>query len=211
VIGKDGGVDEAPTVDGPFSDSLERWLESDGVKTLGAIGEVFAEKSFAVTVVLLMIVPATPLPTGGITHVFGAIAVVLGAEMAAGLRTIWLPKRWQAHPLGPIMTEKGLPFVVRSIRRVERLSRPRGAGLLRLRTTHRVIGLMVIVFSASAALAPPFSGLDTLPALGAVLVALGFLLEDIVVVAFGVVSGIGGIALILTVGAAVFRLLRSLI
>jgi hypothetical protein len=96
----------------PFSDQLERWLRSDGTKTLGALSEVFAEKSFAVTIVLLMFVPALPLPTGGISHVFEVIAVVLAAEMALGRRTVWLPERWQRRELGATTTEKAIPFMI---------------------------------------------------------------------------------------------------
>jgi hypothetical protein len=76
-----------------FSDTLEHWLESDEPKTLGAMNDVFAEKAFAVTILLLMFVPALPLPTGGVTHVFEAITVLLsrrrwsGAAERSGSRT----------------------------------------------------------------------------------------------------------------------------
>ena len=56
------------------SDELERWLSSDGDKTLGSLIELFGEKSFAILFVLLLGVPALPLPTGGATHVFEIIA-----------------------------------------------------------------------------------------------------------------------------------------
>src|SRR5215207_8367507 len=56
--------------DAPFSVQLEGWLEADRPKTLGELDELFGEKSFAVTIMFLMFLPALPLPTGGITHVF---------------------------------------------------------------------------------------------------------------------------------------------
>ncbi len=68
-----------------------------------------------------------------------------------------------------------------------------------------------MVFAIAAALAPPFSGLDTFPALGAVLVALAIILEDVVVLALGLVVGTGGVVLIFTIGAALFHLLGSLV
>ena len=129
---------------------------------------MFAEKSFAVTILLLMFVPALPLPTGGISHVFEAITVVLAAQMVLGRRTIWLPERWQHRELGPTTTDKAIPFIVRRIRRVERFSRPRGAWLFEQGWMLRLLGLLVMALAVAAALAPPFSGLDTLPALGAV-------------------------------------------
>jgi hypothetical protein len=66
-------------------------------------------------------------------------------------------------------------------------------------------------FAVGAAIAPPFSGLDTLPAMGAVAVALAIILEDLVVLAIGAVLGTSGIILILTVGAAIVRVLRGLV
>ncbi len=194
----------------PFSDELESWLKSDGEKTLGSMGEVFAERSFAVTILLLMILPATPLPTGGITHVFEVITVLLGLELVIGRKTIWLPARFQRRKLGAMTTEKAVPFIVKRIRQVERFSRPRGVRLFKNGLTLRLIGLVVIVFAVAAALAPPFSGLDTLPALGAVVIALSIILTDVVVLAVGIALGTGGIVLILTVGAALYRGVKSL-
>ena len=194
-----------------FSDQLERWLRGDQTKTLGTLSDAFAEKSFAVTILLLMFVPALPLPTGGISHVFEVITVVIGAEMLLGRRTIWLPERWQRRELGPTTTDKGVPFMIRWIRRVERFSRPRGAWLFGQAWMLRLLGLLMMGLAVAAALAPPFSGLDTLPSLGAVAVVLSIILEDVVVLAIGIGIGTGGVVLILTIGAAIVRVLRSLV
>ena len=192
-----------------FSDQLEHWLRADGPKTLGSLGEVFGEKSFAVTILLLMFVPALPLPTGGITHVFEGITVVVAAQMVLGRRTLLLPKRWQRRELGPLTKDRAIPYMVRWVRRFERFSRPRGRWVFRSRWSLRVLGLLLIGFAASAAIAPPFSGLDTLPALGAVVVALSIILEDVVVLAIGALIGTGGAVIILTLGSAVVRLVRD--
>jgi len=196
--------------DEDFSTQLERWLQGDSPKTLGALGDVFAEKSFAVTILLLMFVPALPLPTGGITHIFELITVVLGVQMVLGLRTILVPKRWRRRELGSLTTEKAVPFIVRRIRWFERFSRPRGAALFERRWFLRILGLVFIALALAAALAPPFTGLDTLPALGAVVVALAVILEDVVVLGIGLVIGTGGVVLILTVGAALLHVVRDL-
>jgi hypothetical protein len=195
----------------PFSGQLERWLRGDETKTLGALGEMFAAKSFAVTILLLMFVPALPLPTGGISHVFEAITVVLAAQVVLGRRTIWLPQRWQHRELGPTTTGKAIPFMIRWVRRVERFSRPRGAWLFEQGWMLRILGLLLMGLAIGAAIAPPFSGLDTLPSAGAVAVALAIILEDVVVLAIGTVIGTGGIVLILTIGAAIVRVFRNLV
>jgi hypothetical protein len=202
------GVEMSSDTD--FSEQLEEWLIGDGPKTLGALGDVFGEKSFAVTVLFLMFVPALPLPTGGVTHVFEVITVLIAAQMILGRRTIWLPQRWQRRELGGLTTGKAVPFMIRRIRWFEKFSRPRAARLIGSRWFLRLLGLVLIGFAVAAALAPPFSGLDTLPALGAVAVALSIILEDVVVLGIGLAIGIGGIALIVTVGATLLHFLRSL-
>jgi hypothetical protein len=194
-----------------FSTRLERWLQSDQPKTLGTLDHVFAEDSFAVAILLLMVVPALPLPTGGISHVLEAASIVLGAEMVAGRRTIWLPRRWRDRPLGGAVTGKAIPKVAGWMRRVERISRPRGSWLFRRGWFHRLLGLVLIVFVVAAALAPPFSGLDTFPALGAVLICLAIILDDALVLGIGVAIGVGGIVLIVTVGATLFHLFERLL
>jgi hypothetical protein len=62
----------------------------------------------------------------------------------------------------------------------------------------------VILFTIAAFIAPPFSGLDTLPALGVVVLSLGVLLEDFAIVAIGVAIGVGGIVLEFVLGKAAF-------
>jgi hypothetical protein len=196
--------------DSSFSDQLEAWLRSEQTKTLGALGDVSGEKSFAVTILFLMFVPALPLPTGGITHVFEVITVLLAAQMVLGRRTIWLPERWQRRELGALTTGKAVPFMIRRIRWFEKFSRPRGERLYRQRWFGRLLGLALMGLAIGSAAAPPFSGLDTLPALGAVAVALSIILEDVVVLGIGLAIGAAGIALILTVGAALLHFLRNL-
>jgi hypothetical protein len=194
----------------PFSAQLERWLKDDRPKTLGRLDDVFGEKSFAVTILILMFLPALPLPTGGITHVFEALTALLGAQMMLGAKTIWLPRKWRNRELGDKTTGKAIPFMVRRIRWFERFSRPRWPHLFERRWFLRLLGLIVIVLAAAAALAPPFSGLDTFPAMGAVVVALGIILGDVVVLVIGIVIGAGGIALILTIGTLLVRSVRHL-
>jgi hypothetical protein len=130
--------------------------------------------------------------------------------MGAGRTTLWLPKRFATRELGASMTEKAVPFISRRIRWFEKYSEPRLAGLFDQRWFVRIIGLVIVVFTLGAIIAPPFSGLDTLPALGIVIICLAIVLGDILMFVIGAVIGAGGIALILTVGAAIAHFLRNL-
>ena len=75
----------------------------------------------------------------------------------------------------------------------------------------RLLGLLVMALAVGAAVAPPFSGLDTLPAFGAVAIALSIILEDVAVLAIGIVIGAVGVTLIVTIGAAIVRILGNLV
>jgi hypothetical protein len=194
-----------------FSDQLERWLKSDADKTLGGLIELFGEKSFAVLFVLLLGIPALPLPTGGATHVFEAIAMLLALQLIANREQIWLPRRWRDLPVGGERQERFIAGLLKMVRRLERISRPRLAFLFGHRLSNIVFGVLAIGGSLGAFLAPPFSGLDTLPALGVVLVSLGVLLEDFLVVAAGIVVGVAGIVLEIDLGGAAVRALGKLV
>ncbi len=155
------------------SAELERWLESDGEKTLGSLVDVFEDKSFAILFVLLLGVPALPLPTGGATHVFEIIAALLALELIAGHKQVWLPERWRKLELAGERQQRFINGLMKMIRRLERFSRPRLAFVLHRRFSDVVFGSLVIAGTAGAFFAPPFTGLDTLPALGVVLLSLG--------------------------------------
>jgi hypothetical protein len=184
------------------STELERWLQSDGEKTLGSLVEVFERKSFAIVFVLLLGVPALPLPTGGATHVFEIIAVVLALQLILGRETIWLPDRWCRLELAGPRQRRFIAGLMRLIRRLERFSRPRLRWLFDHRLSNIVFGVLVIAGCAGAFFAPPFTGLDTLPALGVVLLSLGVLLEDFLVVVAGLAVGTAGVFLEVVLGKA---------
>jgi hypothetical protein len=192
------------------SRELERWLEGDGEKTLGNLVELFEEKSFAILFVLLLGVPALPLPTGGATHVFEIIAVLLAVQLIAGRDHIWLPERWRRLELAGPRQRRFIAGLMKMIRRLERFSRPRLRFLFDHRLSNIVFGLLVIAGCAGAFLAPPFTGLDTLPALGVVLLSLGVLLEDFLLVVLGVAVGVAGVFLEIVLGKAAVKGIGSL-
>jgi len=188
-----------------FSDELSRWLNAEGDKTLGSIIETFEEKSFAVLFVVLLGVPALPVPTGGATHVLEAIAMLLALQLLVGREKIWLPRRWRAITLKGPKHKRFLERLLRLIRWLERRSRPRGRVVFDHRASNTAFGALVVIGTLAAFVAPPFSGLDTLPALGVVLLSLGVLLEDALIAAAGIAVGAGGIALVVLLSRAVVR------
>jgi hypothetical protein len=202
------GPDSGPRTDEPdsspakVSDELQRWLSSDGEKTLGSLIELFEQKSFAILFVILLGVPALPLPTGGATHVFEIIAMLLALELIAGREEIWLPQRWRRLELAGEKQQRFIAALMKAIRWLERFSKPRLSFLFDHRLSNIAFGLLVIGGSVAAFVAPPFTGLDTLPALGVVLLSLGVLLEDFLVVLAALVVAATGVALEVILGSA---------
>jgi hypothetical protein len=192
------------------SEQLDRWLKVDNDKTLGGLIDLFEEKSFAILFVVLLAVPALPIPTGGVTHVLALIAVLLALQLIAGREEIWMPQRWRRLELGGERQQRLIAGLMRMIRWLERFSRPRLHFLFDRRPTNIVFGLLVIAGSVGAFFAPPFTGLDTLPSLGVVLLSLGVLLEDIILAAVAIVVGAAGIVLEIVVGAAAINGIGSL-
>src|SRR5205085_5572120 len=81
------------------SDQIENWARGEGPKTLGSLIALFGRRSFAVIFVILLGVPALPIPTGGATHVFEIIAILLALQLMAGRDEVWLPRRWREREL----------------------------------------------------------------------------------------------------------------
>jgi hypothetical protein len=68
-----------------------------------------------------------------------------------------------------------------------------------------VFGVLVFGLTLSAFLAPPFSGLDTLPSLGVVVIGLGVLTRDLLLALLGALLGAIGVATILALGNLVLE------
>ena len=84
---------------------------------------------------------------------------------------------------------------------------PRLSGLLHERATTMVLGGVMLGFVVGAFLAPPFSGLDTLPSLGVVVMCLGLVFSDALIVGAGLLIGVVGIAIEIALGSALWSLL----
>ncbi len=193
------------------SDELEGWLSRDGEKSLGSLVELFEEKGFAILFVLLLAVPALPLPTGGATHVFEIVSMLLALELIAGRKRIWLPRRWRNLQMAGDRQQRFITSLMKMIRRLERVSKPRLRFLFNHRLSNIVFGLFVLGGSIGAFLAPPFTGLDTLPALGVVLLSLGVVFEDFFIVVAALVVGVTGVVLELILGSAAIHGIGSLL
>lgn len=190
-----------------FSQELQGLLSGGTPITLRTLIDSFAEKSFAILLLLLLAIPALPLPTGGITHIFEVIAMLIALELVAGRKTVWLPKSWLQKTLPHSLQESALPKFISIISWVEKRSKPRFKNIQSSGLSIRVEGIMILIFIIFAFLAPPFSGLDTLPSLGVILLSLSMIFDDFLLALIGAAVGCIGIGLIFLLGRLAFQLL----
>jgi hypothetical protein len=185
---------------------LAEWFGSSRKKTLGDLVETFGPRSFAILFVVLMALPALPLPTGAVSHVLEILTMLLALELMVGRTEVWIPRRFQDRELKGLSGPKFSQALVKRIRWFERFSRPRMAGLLQNRLMNMAFGAAVFGLALTAFLSPPFSGLDTLPSLGVVVLSLGVLLGDIVIAAIGLGIGVLGLVVVIGLGKAITKL-----
>ena len=136
--------------------------------------------------------------------------MLLALELVVGRRTIWLPQRWKRQDLAGASSARFANALLKRVRWLERFSHPRLRTLVLHPLSGVMFGLTVFALSLVAFVAPPFSGLDTLPALGVVVVSLGVLLEDFLMTAIGVVIGAVGALLVLALSSLVLHWMQQL-
>src|SRR5215211_215742 len=138
-------------------------------------------------------------------HTYSRVAMLLAVQLIAGRDQIWLPARWRRLRLAGPSQQRFINRLMKTIRWLERFSHPRASYLFDHRLSNIVFGVLVLAGSLAAFLAPPFTGLDTLPSLGVVLLSIAVLLEDLAIVVLAVAVGVAGVALELILGRAVVR------
>lgn len=188
----------------PFSQDFTDWINSKQPKTLESLINVFNEKSFAILFFLLLALPALPIPTGGLTHITEIIAMFVALQLIIGRKTIWLPKSWKKRDISSIVKGKAASKLISFIQWFEKYSRQRLGWILNNPLSLSLLGIVVLTYTVAAFSAPPFSVLDTLPALGVVIISLGLILEDFIVTLVGIIAGAVGIGLVLAAGAALY-------
>ena len=193
-----------------FSQELEGWLSSGKSKTLLSLVQFSEDKSFAVTLMMLMFLSALPIPTGGITHVLEVIAMLVVLEMIIGFKTIWLPKSASKIKLGKTFQGKVIPAMMKRIKWLEDRSSKKFKWIFNIPLVDRLTGLIMLVFIIVAFIAPPFSGLDTLPALGVVIICLAIILDDIRALFAGIIVGSLGVFIAIGFGELIIRSVRHI-
>lgn len=195
--------------DQTFSTTLQSWLRSRKPKTIASMLDVLDEKGFAFLFFILLLLPALPLPTAGLSHLFEAIACLVALQLMVGRRELWLPhflaKKQLPHALATTM----IPYVINKIKWVEQYTNQKHRAVFDMKIFRMILGFFVVLFSGFAFFAPPLSMLDTLPSLGVVMMSLGVILDDLRVVIAGWLVGVAGVVLAVVLSGSIVYLVAQ--
>ena len=190
---------------------LERIINNNTHHTIGDLSKAFGEKSFAFLFLILMILPALPLPTGGITHVLEVIVIILAAQLLVGRQNLWLPRSLKEKSL-PMSLRKGmLSQVNEKLIWIERHSKRRAPHFVSSKLAIQFNAFIIIIMSLLAIIAPPFTGLDTLPSLSIVFISLAIILDDFYLLIVGYITGLIGGGIIAFLGMGFIHLVSNYI
>jgi hypothetical protein len=158
--------------------------------TLRYLLEAIGEQGMLLLCAVLTLPFMIPVSIPGVSTVFGLAILSIGVGVTVN-RVPWLPRRILDRPLSTVSLRNAFDKSASIVSRLERLVRPRWLWLTRTPTIRFTHGLS-LVLSALLLMLPfglvPFS--NTLPALAALLLALGLIERDGVSIAAGYVMNV---------------------
>lgn len=167
--------------------------------TIGTLIDSLADRSFGVIVLLLVLPACIPGPPG-LSSIFGLPILFFAGQLAIGQRRPSLPKwlRKKAIPMKVLSTllDQGRGY----IETFERICKPRLPQLTGP-TGEKAIGWYLLFLAAVLSLPVPLSNM--IPGWGIALIALGLVERDGAAVILGAAVGAAGVAISLTLSAAI--------
>ena len=188
-----------------LSEIFARTLDAnaDGVVVLGEVLDKAGDRGYGFLLILLAIPAFIPILPPGTSGVLGALMSIVALQMLFGLKQPWFPKRWRNKVLSPKVVEALQTRGVAILRQIERVSHPRGRRLTRNGLILRLSALVVIALAL--VLSSPMPFMNTLPALGVLLIGVGLANHDL----YFLLAGWGiGIVVVLIVALGVEVLMR---
>lgn len=173
-----------------LSDDLQSLLNRAQGRSL-SIGEIEAllqARGFALLIMLLsapFLIPSVP----GLSTPFGAAIILMGARLACG-RKPWLPQFVLRRELSPEMLQKVVGVLIKLVKRMERIAKPRMHFLQRWPGMMNLIGVGIASGGIFLFLPIMVPVMNTLPTISILLLTAGMIERDGLLVLAGYVFGI---------------------
>ncbi len=201
---------KTPPTEPRLSELFARALDAnqDGVVVLGEVLDRAGDRGYGFLLILLAIPAFIPVLPPGTSGVLGALMTLVALQMLLGLKQPWFPRRWRAKVLSPKVVAALQTRGVALLRKIEKVSHPRGRRLTRNGLILRLSAIIVI--GLALVLSSPMPFMNTLPALGVLLIGVGLANRDSYLLGAGWLVGVV-VALIMALGVdALLHLGRAL-
>lgn len=163
---------------------------------IDAILEAFHERGFGFLLFLFSLPAAVPIPMPGINTFIAIPLIALTFQQMMGRHTVWMPARIRTAFVERDFLVKIIDMSVPWVERLEYFIRPR-LGFVTAGVSSHLIGLSGFIMATCGAIPLPL--VNTVPAIGITLMAIGVLMRDGLVVLAGMVGGLVWVVAILGV------------
>lgn len=161
--------------------------------SFGELLSRLGDRTFGFVLLVLGIICVLPQPPGG-TTVFGTVLVLIALQLLIGLGQPWVPGFVRRRSMARATFRLGIDKVAPTLRRIERVCRPR-VSWLTIGLFERLAGFAIVVFAIIIALPIPVIG-NVLPGIAVCVIAIGLIERDGLALLAGVAFGIAALALI---------------
>ncbi|MDW8106302.1 MAG: exopolysaccharide biosynthesis protein [Armatimonadota bacterium] len=185
-----------------LSELFARTLDAneDGVVVLGEVLDRAGDRGYGFLLIFLAIPAFIPVLPPGTSGVIGALMILVALQMLFGMKQPWFPRRWRQKVLSPKTVQVLQTHGVALLRKFEKISHPRGRRFIRNGAILRLSAMVVILLAL--VLSSPMPFMNTLPALGVLLIGIGLANHDIYFLGAGwLIGAIVAIITLLGIGA----------
>ncbi len=177
-------------------------LSEDGTPvTIQVIMDRVSLKSFGILLAILSLPSALPVPAPGYSIPGGLALLILGTQMMRRREFPWLPQRVLTKEVHVGNKPRIIKMMIYFLRIFEFFIRPRFAFMFTNPILYRILGGIVFLCACSMVIPIPLT--NTAPAFGVFLIGLSMIEEDGLLSAAGILAGMAGLCLSITVLAFV--------
>lgn len=157
--------------------------------------EGFHERGFGIMLFLFSLPAAVPIPMPGLNSFIAIPLILLTWQQMMGRHTVWMPDRVRFAEIDRDLMDKTIDFSIPWVKRLEYFIKPRLGSVTQGVFSH-LIGASGLIMAVCGAIPLPF--VNTVPAIGITLMAVGVLMRDGLVVLAGMIGGLVWVVGILT-------------
>lgn len=191
----------------PLSEVLQEIAETPSERiSLNELSARFGGRALGALLLVFGILCLLPLPPGA-TTIFGLPLLLLAPQLLVGLRAPWLPQTLRHRAVEMDQVRPNLPRVIRWLRRIESVSRPRLTFLFGP-VGQRLIGLVCTVLAVVLILPIPLGNL--LPAASVSVLALALIQRDGILALIGYGAALASASVLVLAASVVIRAFQGL-